>query len=79
MHQQSPCLVRPRTLDVLLYAVTERKDPSRVAAGLEATLHNPKVSVEAKNDAQKRLNTEVDMGVSSGTRSAYYSQAFSLN
>ncbi|THH17875.1 hypothetical protein EW146_g3031 [Bondarzewia mesenterica] len=35
--------------------MVEHKDPSRVAAGLKATLHNPNVSQEAKMQAEQRL------------------------
>ena len=41
--------------NVFVYA--EHKDPSRVAAGLKASLHNPHVSDEAKRSAQERLKS----------------------
>lgn len=37
--------------------MAEHKDPSRVAAGLKASLHNPHVSDEAKRHAQERLES----------------------
>lgn len=33
----------------------EDKDPTRVLAGLKAAAHNPRVSEEAKHDAQQRI------------------------
>ncbi|KAI0790704.1 Conidiation protein 6-domain-containing protein [Abortiporus biennis] len=35
--------------------MTSPKDPSRVAAGLKATIHNPNVSSEAKERAEQKL------------------------
>lgn len=37
------------------------KDPTRVAAGLKAAMHNPNVSAEAKDNAAQRLQ-EIDGG-----------------
>ena len=39
------------------FVCVEHKDPSRVAAGLKASLHNPHVSDEAKRHAQERLES----------------------
>ncbi|TFY69531.1 hypothetical protein EVG20_g3118 [Dentipellis fragilis] len=35
--------------------MSEHKDPTRVAAGLKASIHNPHVSEEAKHSAHERL------------------------
>ncbi|KAF8352113.1 Conidiation protein 6-domain-containing protein [Amanita rubescens] len=44
-------------LKLLLKELVEQvKDPSRVAAGLKAAVHNPRVSEEAKESASERLH-----------------------
>ncbi|PSR72176.1 hypothetical protein PHLCEN_2v11968 [Hermanssonia centrifuga] len=44
-------------------ALTENKNPERVAAGLKAAIHNPNVSEEAKERAEDRLE---QMGAGTG-------------
>ena len=46
------------------------KDPSRVAAGLKATMHNPNVSAEAKENAAQRLEEIGSGGIQTGNAQA---------
>ncbi|KAF5341869.1 hypothetical protein D9611_001866 [Ephemerocybe angulata] len=63
------------------------KDPSRVASGYKATIHNPNVSEEAKDRAREHLaalgesgeNQEADHRVLGGYKATMHSTYFWLS
>ncbi|VDC06279.1 unnamed protein product [Peniophora sp. CBMAI 1063] len=59
----------------LIMSTLDGKDPTRVAAGLKAAMHNPNVSAEAKDNAAQRLEeivvgAETNVGNDLSTREA---------